>query len=184
MIIGITGTDGGGKGTVVEYLVEKKGFIHCSARALWIDEINRQKLEVNRANMRIVANELRAAHGDDFLIAEYKRRTGFVPEKNYVVESLRAMAEVVSLKNEGGVLWAVDADPHIRYERIQSRASESDKISFEEFIKHEALEMNDPDPHGMQKAKVMSMADAVFQNNGTPEELYNQVEAALKKVVV
>jgi len=62
MIIGITGTDGGGKGTVVEYLVEKKGFVHCSARALWVDEIKKRGLEVNRANMRIVANDLRAKH--------------------------------------------------------------------------------------------------------------------------
>jgi len=179
MIIGITGTDGGGKGTAVEYLVEKKGFIHCSARALWIDEIHRQGIEVNRANMRIVANELRAAHGDDFLIMEYKRRTGFTPEKNYVVESLRATAEVASLKKEGGILWAVDANPHIRYERIQSRASESDQISFEEFLKHEGLEMNDPDPHGMQKGKVIALADVVLQNNSTPGDLYLQIEKAL-----
>ncbi|MDP4020519.1 MAG: AAA family ATPase [Candidatus Adlerbacteria bacterium] len=180
MIIGITGTDGGGKGTVVEYLVQKKGFIHCSARALWVDEIRKRGLEVNRANMRIVANELRATHGDDFLIAEYKQRTGLKLENNYVIESLRAIAEVRTLKAFGGVLWAVDADQKVRYDRIQSRASESDKISFEEFVEHEALEMNDPDPHGMQKEKVMQMANEIFQNNGTPQELFEQVEEALK----
>src|SRR5262245_25028089 len=103
MIIGITGTDGGGKGTVVEYLVAQKGFIHCSARQLWIDEINRQGLEVSRANMRIVANELRAAHGDDFLVTEYERRTGYKSDQNYVVESIRALSEAESLKKRGGV---------------------------------------------------------------------------------
>ena len=181
MIIGITGTDGAGKGTVVEYLVQKKGFIHCSARQLWIDEINKRGLEVNRANMRIVANDLRATHGDDFLVAEYERRTGFDPSKNYVVESIRALAEAETLKKFGGELWAVDADQHARYERIQSRASESDKVSFDEFIEHEALEMNDPDPHGMQKAKVMAMADVLLTNSGTQEELFAQVEEALKQ---
>src|SRR4051812_33963990 len=181
MIIGITGTDGGGKGTVVEYLVGQKGFVHCSARALWIDEIHRQGIEVNRANMRLVANELRAAHGDDFLIEEYKRRTGFAPDKNYVIESLRATAEVETLKKYGGVLWAVDADQKVRYERIQSRASESDKVSFEQFVEHEALEMNDPDPHGMQKEKVIAMADKLLTNNTTQEQLFAQVEEALNK---
>ncbi len=180
MIIGITGTDGGGKGTVVEYLVKQKGFIHCSARALWVDEINRRNLEVNRANMRLMGNDLRAQHGDDFLITEYERRTGFKPEENYVIESLRAQAEVETLKKFGGVLWTVDADQHMRYERIQSRASESDRVSFEEFAKHEELEMNDPDPHGMQKAAVIAMADTVLTNNGTQEELFAQVEKALK----
>lgn len=182
MIIGITGTDGSGKGTVVEYLVEKKGFIHCSARQLWIDEINKRGLEVNRANMRIVANDLRRLHGDDFLITEYARRTGYQPDQNYVVESIRAMSEAETLKKHGGVLWAVDADQQVRYERIQSRASESDKVTFDEFVQHETLEMNDPDPHGMQKAKVIAMADATLTNNGTQDELFAQVEAALQQL--
>ena len=182
MIIGITGTDGGGKGTITEYLVEKKGFIHCSARALWVDEIKKRGLEVNRVNMRIVANDLRATHGDDFLISEYQRRTGFDPAKNYVIESLRTLAEVTTLKKIGGILWAVDADQHARFDRIQVRASGTDKISFEEFVAHEALEMNDPDPHGMQKAKVIAAADHIFYNNGTPEELFAQVEEVLAKI--
>lgn len=180
MIVGITGTDGGGKGTVVEYLVKEKDFIHCSARDLWIDEINKRGLEVSRANMRIVANNMREIHGDNFLITEYKRRTNFDPSKNYVIESIRAMAEVETLKEENGVLWGVDADQHLRFERIQKRASESDKISFEEFAKQETLEMNDPNPHGMQKAKVIAAVDTLFTNNGTQEELFAQVEEALQ----
>ena len=34
IIIGITGTLGAGKGTIVEYLVGKKGFKHYSVREL------------------------------------------------------------------------------------------------------------------------------------------------------
>lgn len=178
MIIGVTGTDGAGKGTVVAHLLGK-GFIHCSARALWIDEINRRGLEVNRNNMRIVANELRAAHGDDYFVQEYQRRTGFDANKKYIVESIRTTSEVAAIKQYGGILWAVDADQKVRYARVQERRSESDKVSFEQFVEHEALEMNDPDPHGMQKAKVIAMADHVFMNNGTIEELQQQVDAAL-----
>jgi len=181
MIIGITGTDGAGKGTVVDFLVEKKGFVHCSARTLWIDEIQKRGLEVKRENTRIVANDLRAKYGKDFLITEYQRRTGFEPSKNYIIDSVRTIAEVETLKKHGGVLWSVDADQHLRYERIQSRTSGLDKVSFEEFTKQEALEMNDPDPNGMQKEKVMNMADKIFNNDGTQEELFAQVENALKQ---
>ena len=116
------------------------------------------------------------------MIEEYKRRTGFDEGTNYVIESLRAMAEVVTLKKYGGVLWCVDADQKIRYERVQARASESDKISFEEFADHEALEMHDPDPHGMQKAEVIASADLTFMNNGTVEELQTKVEEVLEHV--
>jgi dephospho-CoA kinase len=178
MIIGITGTDGGGKGTVVEHLLGK-GFIHCSARTLWVDEINRQGLEVSRSNMRIVANELREKHGNDYFIEEYKRRTGFDPNKNYVIESVRSLGEANTLRKYGGVLWAVDADQKIRYERVQQRRSESDRVTFDEFVHQETLEMDDPNPHGMQKAKVIATADHVFMNNGTLEELHAKVDEAL-----
>ena len=182
MIIGITGTDGAGKGTVVDHLLEKGNFEHCSARALFVDEINRRSLPMSRNQMRLMANELRAKHGDDFLITEYKRRTGFLQEKNYLIESLRAVAEAKTLKELGGVLIAVDADQKIRYERVQQRRSESDHVTFEEFKNQEALEMNDPDPHGMQKAKVIEMADYVIQNNGVFDELLVQVDEVLKKI--
>lgn len=182
MIIGITGTDGGGKGEVTNYLVEQKGFTHCSARALWVDEIKKRGLDVDRANMRTVANSLRAEHGNDYLIREYVRRAKEQGLKDIVIESLRAYAEVTALKELGGVLFAVDADPHVRFARVQARASESDKVTYEEFIAQEELEMNDPDPNGMQKAKVMQAADYTFLNGGTLEELHAQVEEVLAKL--
>ena len=47
------------------------------------------------------------------------------------------MAEVEYLKAHGGVLIAVDADQRLRYERIQSRQSESDAVTFEKFIEQD-----------------------------------------------
>ena len=39
IVIGITGTIGAGKGTIVEYLVEKKGFLHFSVREFLLKKI-------------------------------------------------------------------------------------------------------------------------------------------------
>lgn len=179
MIIGITGTDGAGKGVVVEYLIEEKGFVHCSARAIWEEEFKKRGMESNRANMRLVANELRKNHGNDFLITHYLKKIEREGYEKVVIESLRAFAEVETLKKNGGVLWAVDADQKLRYERIQARASSSDAVTFEEFVEHEALEMNDPDPNGMQKARVIAAADHTILNNDTLKELYAQVDSIL-----
>ena len=44
-IIGITGTIGAGKGTIVDYLVKEKGYVHYSVRAFIAEEIQRRGLE-------------------------------------------------------------------------------------------------------------------------------------------
>lgn len=77
---------------------------------------------------------------------------------------------------------AVDAEPKVRYERISGRQSASDKVTFSEFIAHEKLEMNDPDPNGMQKADVIKCADYTIMNNSTLAELRSQVELFFKTI--
>jgi dephospho-CoA kinase len=180
MIIGITGTDGAGKGTVVEYL-KTKGFIHYSARDFIVAEIQRQGLPVSRNQMRLTANQMRAAYGNDYVVKQAYEKAQREGKTMVVIESLRALAEAVYLKSQDGILLAVDADPEIRYQRVQKRRSASDQVSYEQFLAQEELEKNDPDPNGMQKAKVMEMADYVIMNNGTVEEREAQVVAFLEK---
>ena len=180
MIIGITGTDGAGKGTVVEHLVQK-GFTHYSARTFILAEIKRQGLPETRNQMRLTANDLRKQHGNEFVIKQAYEKAVAEGVKNIIIESVRALAEAKYLKAQGGVLLAVDADVELRYERVQARRSESDQVTFQEFVKHEGLEKNDPDPNGMQKAAVVAMADYTILNNSTVEDLYVQVDAFLEQ---
>ena len=63
-IIGITGTIGAGKGTVVEYLTKPPhNFVHYSARTLLNKIIAERGLPEGRDSLRMVANELRGARG-------------------------------------------------------------------------------------------------------------------------
>ena len=61
-IIGITGTLGAGKGTIVDYLVKEKGYVHYSVRAFLAEEVKRRGLEVNRDTLTEIGNDLRAKH--------------------------------------------------------------------------------------------------------------------------
>jgi dephospho-CoA kinase len=179
MLIGITGTDGAGKGTVVEYLVKQKGYLHFSSRGCLTRELNRRGLSAIRAHLRDVGNELRATYGDGYLVARALAEVNQSAWQYLIIESIRAVAEVEALHHAGGILLAVDADARIRYDRIVGRASASDQVSYDEFVAHEALEMNDPDPHGMQKARVMAMADFTIMNNGSVEALEQEIERVL-----
>jgi len=171
MLIGVTGTDGAGKGTLVEYLVKEKGFVHYSSRAEIVKEIRRLGLPEKRAQMRLTANSMRKKEGNEVLVARALEAIERDGAERAIVESIRALAEVELLEKAGGILLAVDANPQVRYQRVQERRSTSDQVTFETFLAHEELERNDPDPHGMQKAAVIERATHTFMNNGTKEEL-------------
>lgn len=180
MIIGITGTNGAGKGTVVEYLIKQKGFTHYSARDFISTEVQKRGLPLHRDNTRLVANDLRKTHGATYII-ESLYNHAVAEHVDAVIESVREIAGAQFLKSHGALLWAVDADRKIRYERSVLRGTELDKISFDKFCEQEDREMTSTEKYDMNIFRVMKMADIVLTNNGTQEELFAQVEAALQK---
>ena len=178
IIIGITGTIGAGKGTVVDYLVKNMGFIHFSAREDVINkEIEKRGLPITRDNMILVANDLRKNYGPSY-VAEELFKMAQNSNKNCVLESLRTVGEIESLKNKGKFfLFAVNADQKKRYNRVQERKNlQSDNVSFEKFVEQEKTEMSADDPNKQNLSKCIEMADYVFDNNGTFEELYKSLE--------
>ncbi len=68
IIIGITGTLGAGKGTVVDYLKEKYGFVHFSVREFLRGEVLKRGMEPNRDSFTSVANDLRAHHTPSYIV--------------------------------------------------------------------------------------------------------------------
>jgi len=184
LIIGITGTLGAGKGTIVEYLKEKKNFRHYSVREFLIKEIKRQGLPVNRDSMTSVANRLRSEHHPAYIVEKlYKQAVA--TGKNAVIESIRTPGEVDFLRKQGNFyLFAVDAGSKIRYRRIRQRASETDHIDFETFLSNEAREMTTTDASKQNLARCIQMADFRFDNNGEMAALYAGVDRVLKQIVV
>lgn len=182
VIIGITGTIGAGKGTIVEYLVTKKDFTHFSAREFLVEEIKKRGLEINRDSMVLVANDLREKNSPSFVADELFKRA-LESGQNCVIESLRTPGEIESLKQKGNfTLLAVDADPKIRYERIIGRSSSTDNVSFEKFLADEAKEMDSTDPNKQNLRKCIEMADFKIDNNGTIEDLNYKLEEIYEQI--
>ena len=182
MIIGITGTNGAGKGTVVQYLADKKGFARYSVRAYITEEISRRGLPLNRPSMQLVGNDMRAKHGAtywDELIFEDAKKHGY---ENFIIDSVRNVTSAKKLKEQGAALWGVDADRKLRYERAILRGSETDKISFEDFCAQEDRETAQTAEYDMNIFAILKMADVLLTNNGSLEELHSQIDNALKEL--
>jgi dephospho-CoA kinase len=182
IIIGITGTLGAGKGTVVDYLVKKKGFKHYSVRGYIADIISNKGETVNRDTLTHTANLLRQQNGPAYIIEELYDIAAS-GGNNCVIESIRTPGEITALRQKPNFyLLAIDADIHSRYERIQLRNSETDDVSFETFKQNEIREMFSHDPNKQNLSECIKQADFVLNNDGNMEELVHNISNILKKI--
>ena len=73
----------------------------------------------------------------------------------------------------------MDADPGLRYKRIRQRKSSTDDVDYETFLANEKREFSATDPNKQNLKKCIGMADLVLINNGSIDEMYDQLEAYL-----
>ena len=178
MIIGIAGTLGAGKGTVVEYLKEK-GFTHYSGSGKLREILEERGVEINRDAYSKLADEIRGADPIGLSKLIWEKYEAEKPE-HAIFEALHDVGEAVFIKEKGGVVLGVDAPMELRYERISGRGSEKDNVTFEEF---KAMAVHEEEGGGSHNIRAtMDQADYTIMNAATVEELRQQVDGVLTKI--
>jgi dephospho-CoA kinase len=174
-IIGLAGTNGSGKDSVGQILAEYHNYLFVSVTELLRDELKSRGLPIIRENMRMVSAEWRLKHGlgvlVDMALEKYKATDGRYA--GVVIASLRNSGEVERVHDLGGIVLWIDAEPRLRYERVQANASirgraGEDNKTYEQFLAEEASEMNRPigsDNTALNMADVKEHSDILIENS-------------------
>jgi cytidylate kinase len=178
-LIGVAGTNGSGKDTVGHILSEHYGFLFITVTDLLRDECRKRGLPVERENLRMISAEWRRQNGMGVLVDKAVEAFHNLPDADryagLVVASLRNPGENESVHALGGTMLWVDADPKVRYERIQKNAANrgraaEDTKTFEQFLAEEEAEMHPPagaDAAVLNMAAVKENADLFIENNSS-----------------
>jgi len=176
MIIGLTGTNASGKGTVATYLVEK-GFSYYSLSDELRILMKQEGAKLTRENFIEKGRFYREKKGNDYFAKLVKKKFN---EKDAVVDSIRNLGEIEEFRKLNHFfLIAIDAPIDTRFERSRKRKSERDERTLKEFILKEKKEMMGK---GAEQQLEACMAQADFQiiNDSDLENLYKKIDDTLQ----
>lgn len=184
MILGLAGTIGAGKGTVVEYL-KSKGFTQYSSSKLLGELVEKEGNPKIRDFLSPMATRLQQEYPGGVVEKNYHEKYLQEKPENAIFEALHRQSEANFVRSIGGFIIGVDADLETRFKRTQLRKeSEKDEGDFEYFKKQAQIE----DEGGGDASRdnniraVINSADAVVINDGTVEELHKKIDEVLAEL--
>jgi dephospho-CoA kinase len=190
VFIGLAGTLNAGKDSLGEKLAKDYNFLHMSTSDM-IRLMKKREFGDTPQSLLLrndpYINKLRSERGPGFLVQavhdDWQAQKDKFPG-GYVASAIRAIGEAETVKDLGGIIIFVDADPRIRYERSQIRGRDANEKgkSFEEFMGSEQLEIDvDQNDKSVQNLRAMKkMADLILINEQKTIEEFQ--ESALEKI--
>lgn len=177
MIIGLTGENCAGKSTVAEYLT-KKGFYYLSLSDIIREELMAEGKEITREAMINKGNAMREEFGPAILSKKILLK--IEKDRNYVIDSIRNVAEVNELKKTPDfVLFYITAPVEVRFQRMKERAREGDPTTLDAFIEIEAAERKSMIKTHQSLVDAAALADKKIMNDADMQYLYDKIDEVL-----
>ncbi|MEK7532188.1 MAG: AAA family ATPase [Patescibacteria group bacterium] len=178
IILGFVGEMASGKGTVVSYIQEKYGAATYSFSTMLRDMLDRLYLPHTRDNMIDLSVWVRGHFGEDVMARTMANDIEKDPHDIVAVEGIRRPADIEYLKKLPGFhVIEIIADERARFERLVKRAQNPGDATktLEEF------QADSQKPTEISIREVAREATERVDNNGTVEELQQQLDALIKK---
>jgi len=172
-LIGLTGTNGAGKGVAAAYFAAK-GYAYFSLSDIIREDLRARGEAVSRDNLIRVGNALRERFGPDVLARRTMAKIGGGAPA--VIDSIRNAHEVAFLRRqEGFILLAIDAPVAVRFARVSVRGRDESAADLEAFRKKEEEERTGG-ATAQQLEACLAAADRLIVNDGTIPEFHRKLE--------
>ena len=171
-IIGIVGEMGTGKDTFCEYVKKEYKDVYflrfsdglTEALKVFFDDIKRE-------DQQWLSSALRERFGQDILVKALIKKVNSIRDGVIILNGVRRPDDFNALREIGGKLVYITADPKKRWERVVLRKEKTDDdVPFEKFLELGRAEAE-------QLITVIGAeADFKIENNGSKEEFYEQAK--------
>lgn len=180
VIFGIAGEIGSGKTSIAKYLQKKYQAKLFSFSGMLRDILHRLYLEETRSNIQTLSTILRQSFSEDIMSKVIAKDIELAPAKLIVAEAIRRPSDIVYLKQlPRFFVIAVRADVSKRFERLTARSENADDQTktWKEFQKEAEQESE------QKIQEIAKQADFTIDNNGSLEELHQQVDMIMQKIL-
>ncbi|KKR33557.1 MAG: Dephospho-CoA kinase [Candidatus Falkowbacteria bacterium GW2011_GWF2_39_8] len=183
-IIAVVGMAGSGKSEVINYLQEKFGWPKIYFGKYTFERMQREGLEVNYANEKLVREKTRAELGmgayAKLALPDLKKL--LKNNQTVLIESLYSWDEYKIIREAYPNIFkviSVYASPDTRFARLQKRVKERPIKLHKEFVNRDWTEIE-----GTDKGGPIAIADYLIDNNQNNfKKLYQQTDAIAKDIL-
>ena len=178
-VIALLGMPGSGKSEAIEYLMTRYKWPKIYFAQPTFDEMERRGMERTQANERLVREDLRNMHGEDYYAQEAVKKVEALPDAPVILlESFYSAPEYRVFKDrfrDAFLTIAIHARPSIRHERLLHRPERP--LTLTQSEERDWAQLN-----RLTQGTPIALADYMIVNEGTKEEFCQALDQVIAKI--